>query len=66
MQLVPAFRSRRRRPRLIVLAFKPSLVVVFFASDGVMERDWDHDDDDDDDDRLFSLLAVETELQGGS
>ena len=38
MQLVPAFRSRRRRPRLIVLAFKPSLVVVFFASDGVMER----------------------------
>ena len=26
----------------------------------------DDDDDDDDDDRLFSLLAVETELQGGS
>ena len=49
-----------------MLAFKPSLVVVFFASDGVMERDWDHDDDDDDDDGLFSLLAVETELQGGS
>ena len=24
------------------------------------------DDDDDEDDRLFSLLAVETELQGGS
>ena len=48
-----------------MLAFKPSLVVVFFASDGVMERDWDHDDDDDDD-GLFSLLAVETELQGGS
>ena len=49
-----------------MLAFKPSLVVVFFASDGVMERDWDHDDDDDDDDRLLSLLVVETELQGGS
>ena len=26
----------------------------------------DDDDDDDDDDRLFSLLAVETELQGRS
>ena len=31
-----------------------------------MWLDDDNDDDDDDDDRLFSLLAVETELQGGS
>ena len=29
------------------------------------DDDDDHDDDDHDD-RLFSLLAVETELQGGS
>ena len=31
-----------------------------------MWLDDDNDDDDDDDDRLFSLLAVETELQDGS